>query len=65
MPRVLFQVKRNNSRTMHSLKKKSRSFCIRKKYNYMYACVYIANSAEDVQVGCNSEFHAVRQSSDN
>ena len=26
---------------------------------------YIADSAEDVQVGCNSEFHAVRQSSDN
>ena len=31
-------------------------------YNYrrMY---YIADSAEDVQVGCNSEFHAVRTSS--
>ena len=26
---------------------------------------YIADSAEDVQVGCNSEFHAARQSSDN
>ena len=33
----------------------------RNKIEYMY----IAESAEDVQVGCNSELHAGRQSSDN
>ena len=32
MPQVLFRVKRNNSRAVCSFKKKSRSFCIRRKY---------------------------------
>ena len=36
--------------------------CVWRYYGYKNS---IADSAEDVQVGCNSEFHAARQSSDN
>ena len=32
---------------------------------HVHNMYFIADSAEDVQVGCNSEFHAARQSSDN
>ena len=35
MPRVLFQVKRNNSRAVLSLKKSHEVFCIRRKYVWL------------------------------